>query len=42
MHAGPSLQFRPVPKAHIDLEPLWGLAGKSKRAKVFTVFGWDF
>jgi hypothetical protein len=39
---GPSLQFRPIPKAHINIEPLWGLTGESKRAKVFIIFGWDF
>jgi hypothetical protein len=42
VHIGPSLQFRPIPKAHIDLEPLWGVTGESKRLKMFIVFGWDF
>jgi hypothetical protein len=42
VHIGPSLQFRPVPKAHIDIEPLWGVTGESKRLKMFIVFGWDF
>ena len=39
---GPSLQFRPIPRAHIDIEPLFGVTGESKRAKIFIVFGWDF
>jgi hypothetical protein len=42
LHVGPSLQFRPIPKAHIDIEPLWGCTGESKRLKMFIVFGWDF
>jgi hypothetical protein len=42
IHLGPSLQYRPVPKAHIDIEPMWGLTGESKRLKMFLVFGWDF
>lgn len=42
VHIGPSLQFRPIPKAHLDLEPLWGVTGESKRLKMFIVFGWDF
>jgi hypothetical protein len=29
-------------KAHLDLEPLFGLTGESKRAQVLIVFGWDF
>lgn len=42
LHVGPSIQFRPIPKAHFDLEPLFGLTGQSKRMKMFIVFGWDF
>lgn len=41
-HVGPSLQIRPIPKAHLDIEPLWGVTGESKRLKMFIVFGWDF
>jgi len=41
-HLGPSLQIRPIPKAHIDIEPMWGLTGQSHRVKMFIVFGWDF
>lgn len=42
IHLGPSIQFRPVPRAHLDIEPMWGLTGESKRLKMFLVFGWDF
>ena len=42
VHVGPSLQFRPIPRAHLDIEPLWGCTGESKRLKMFIVFGWDF
>jgi len=41
-HFGPSIQFRPIPRAHINIEPLWGLTGESKRLKMFIIFGWDF
>jgi hypothetical protein len=40
--AGPSFQYRPIPKAHLNFEPMWGLTGESKRAKIFIIFGWDF
>ncbi len=39
---GPSLQWRPLERVHIDVAPLWGLTGESKRMKMFIVFGWDF
>lgn len=39
---GPTIQFRPVKKAHLDLEPLFGVTGESKQLKMFIVFGWDF
>lgn len=42
IHLGPSLQYRPIPKAHLNIEPLWGCTGESKRLKMFIVFGWDF
>jgi len=41
-HFGPSIQFRPIPRAHLNLEPLWGCTGESKRVKIFLIFGWDF
>jgi len=39
---GPSLQFRPVPRAHIDVSPLVGLTDESPDLKVLIVFGWEF
>jgi hypothetical protein len=30
------------PRAHLDIEPLWGLTGESDRARVTIIFGWDF
>jgi len=39
---GPSLQWVPHPRAHLDLELLFGLTGESKAAKIFVVFGWRF
>jgi hypothetical protein len=29
-------------KAHLDIEPIFGLTGNSDRAQVLLVFGWDF
>lgn len=39
---GPAIQWRPMPKAHLDIAPLFGLTEDSKRVKLFIVFGWDF
>lgn len=39
---GPSLQFRPLPNAHIDIAALAGLTSDSPDAKFFFVFGWEF
>jgi len=29
-------------KAHLDIEPIFGLTGQSSRAQVLIIFGWDF
>jgi hypothetical protein len=42
VHLGPSLQWRPLPRAHLDIVPLFGCTGESKRMKTFVVFGWKF
>ncbi len=39
---GPSFQLVPHPRAAIDIEPLFGLTGESKRLKLFIVFSWHF
>jgi hypothetical protein len=39
---GPSLQFRPSPRAHLDIAPLFGTTKDSVRMKMFVVFGWEF
>lgn len=39
---GPSLQYRPVKRAHIDLVPLIGITDDAPQAKVFFLFGWEF
>ena len=39
---GPSLQFRPLPRAHIDLAPLIGVTTDAPQLQVFFVFGWQF
>lgn len=39
--AGPSIQWRPTGKAHLDIEPLFGLTDESRQLNMFVVFGWD-
>ncbi|HEX5052662.1 MAG TPA: hypothetical protein VFZ65_12875 [Planctomycetota bacterium] len=39
---GPSLQFRPVPNAHIDIAPLFGVTDDSPDTKITLLFGWEF
>jgi len=39
---GPSLQYRPVPRAHMDLAPLFGVNADSPQVKFYFVFGWEF
>lgn len=36
---GPSIQWRPTPRAHLDLVPLFGATVDSPRVDVFIVFG---
>jgi hypothetical protein len=42
LRIGPSLQWRPLPQMHIDVAPLFGITGDSKRADIFVVAGWEF
>jgi len=39
---GPSLQWRPTPRTHLDIVPLVGTTGDSPRLETFVVFGFDF
>lgn len=39
---GPSLQWRPTKRTHLDLVPLFGLTSESQRVDAFVVFGVDF
>ena len=36
---GPSIQWRPSPRMHLDLAPLFGTTNDSPRVEVFLVFG---
>jgi hypothetical protein len=38
---GPSFQWRPTPRTHVDIVPLFGLTDDSPVAQVFFVFGID-
>lgn len=39
---GPTLQFRPLPNAHVDVAALVGLTDDSPDAKLTFLFGWQF
>lgn len=39
---GPSLQYRPSPRSHIDLAPLFGVTDDSPDAKIYLIFGYEF
>lgn len=39
---GPSIQFRPVPRMHIDFAPLIGLTHESPALQAYVVVGWEF
>jgi hypothetical protein len=39
---GPSFQFRPSPRSHIDVAPLFGCTDDSPEAKVTLLFGMEF
>jgi hypothetical protein len=39
---GPSVQFRPAPRIHMDLAPLIGVDHETGAAKLFFVFGYEF
>ncbi|HVT87438.1 MAG TPA: hypothetical protein VHD56_01185 [Tepidisphaeraceae bacterium] len=39
---GPSVQWRPMPRMHLDLAPLIGIGSESPAAKILFVFGYEF
>ena len=39
---GPSIQVRPLARAHIDIVPLIGLTHESPSMQLYMVFGWEF
>jgi hypothetical protein len=39
---GPSVQWRPIPRIHLDLVPLFGTTDDSPQVEVFVVFGFSF
>jgi len=39
---GPSVQWRPVKRLHIDVAPLFGFTPDSRMADLFLVVGWEF
>ncbi len=40
--AGPSVQWRPTPRTHIDIVPLIGTTRDAPRVEAFVIFGIDF
>ena len=39
---GPSLQYRPLPRMHIDFTPLIGMTHESPAAEVYMIVGFEF
>lgn len=39
---GPSLQYRPIPRMHLDVVPLIGLSHESEALELYLVLGWEF
>jgi hypothetical protein len=39
---GPSVQWRPTPRTHLDIVPLFGTTDPSPRLETFVFFGIDF
>lgn len=42
MQLGPSIQWRPTRRTHLDLVPLFGLNGSAPVCEVFIFFGFEF
>jgi hypothetical protein len=42
LEIGPSLQWRPVPAAHLDVAPLVGIGSDSRDFDIFVILGWEF
>lgn len=42
LRVGPSLQWLPTPRVHVDLAPLFGITGHSRRAEAHVVVGIEF
>ena len=39
---GPSVQWRPTPRTHLDIAPLFGVTGRAPHVEAFVFFGIDF
>ena len=39
---GPSIQYRPVKRAFLDVEPLFGITDQSRMLDMTMIFGWTF
>ena len=39
---GPSIQWRPTPRTHLDVAPLFGVTGRAPHVESFIFFGIDF
>jgi hypothetical protein len=39
---GPSFQYRPLPRMHVDFTPLIGVSHESPGAEVYMLVGWEF
>ena len=41
-YLGPSLQWRPTQRMHVDFAPLFGLGGESNSMQLWLIAGWEF
>jgi hypothetical protein len=39
---GPSFQYRPIPRMHIDFTPLIGITHESEALEAYLIVGWEF
>jgi hypothetical protein len=42
LRLGPSVQWRPFKRLHVDLAPLFGFTSDSRKADIYFVAGWEF
>ena len=41
-YAGPSLQYKPSPRSHIDFTPMAGFGPDGNDYQLYFIIGWEF